>query len=147
MSSSSGRIGRGRDASIRADFWNGESYDYGLPDAEPMKKLREAVAAVRSGRLPACGLESTLGQTLCLNGAQDTMPGIVEYQEDMLTIRGEPGSGSSSSTACCAPTEAYRASHLMDLPWSWRESSIPQGAGFSAAPSPSDAVSGRLDCI
>ena len=113
---------RGRGASIRADFWNGESCDYGLPDAEPMKKLREAVGAVRTGRLPACGLEATLGQTLCLNGAQDSMTGIVEFPEDMLTVRGEPGKRFISVGGLDeALTECYESSLLpseMNLPWS-----------------------------
>ena len=113
---------RGRDTAVRADFWNGESFVYGFPDAEPMKKLRDVIDYVRTGRTPACGLEAALGQTLCLNGAQDSMPQITEFPGDMLAVRGEPGRR-FTSVAGLADTlkECFESSLLpseMTVPWS-----------------------------
>jgi predicted dehydrogenase len=113
---------RGRDTAIRADFWNGEGFVYGFPDAERMKKLRDVIGAVRGGRPPACGLEAALGQTLCLNGAQDSMPRITDFPEDMMAVRGEPGQRFISVTGLAESlTECYESSLLpseMDMPWS-----------------------------
>jgi hypothetical protein len=45
----------------------------------------------RSERLPACGIEAAMSQTLCLNGAQDSMPEIGEFPQQLLRRQGEPG--------------------------------------------------------
>jgi len=112
----------GRDTAIRADFWNGESGVYGFPDAEPMKKLRDVINAVAGGGHPACGLEAALGQTLCLNGAQDSMPEVAGFPGNLLMVRGEPGKKVISVDGLAdSLTQCYEACLLpseMDLPWS-----------------------------
>ncbi|OGD22825.1 MAG: hypothetical protein A2W03_03570 [Candidatus Aminicenantes bacterium RBG_16_63_16] len=112
----------GRDAAIRGDFWNGESCVYGFPDAEPMKKLRDVITAAGAGGTPACGLEAALGQTLCLNGAQDSMPEAAEFPGNILMARGEPGKKTISVEGLAeALTQCYETCLLpseMDLPWS-----------------------------
>lgn len=114
----------GRDAAIRADLWNGESCGYGLPDAEPMKKLWDVIEAVRTGTPPACGLEAAMGQTLCLNGAQDSMPRITDFPKDIITVREEPGKRAVTvdglSEALTACYEACLLPSEMDIPWARR---------------------------
>ena len=112
----------GRDTAIRADFWNGESYVYGFPDAEPMKKLGDVLESLGTGRPPACGLEAALGQTLCLNGAQDSMPQITDFPGELLNVRGETGKRLISVDGLAeALSQCYEACLLpseMDMPWS-----------------------------
>jgi len=112
----------GRDTAVRADFWNGESGVYGFPDAEPMKKLRDVIESAGTGTPPACGLEAALGQTLCLNGAQDSMPQVAEFPQDLLKVRGEQGKRVVSVDGLAeALTQCYEACLLpseMDWPWS-----------------------------
>ena len=114
----------GRDTAIRADFWNGESYLYGFPDAEPMKKLRDVLDSLGTGQPPACGLEAALGQTLCLNGAQDSMPQVTDFPRELLNVRGEPGKRLISVDGLAeALSQCYEACLLpseMDMPWSRR---------------------------
>jgi predicted dehydrogenase len=64
---------------ITAEFADGRRKDYGVPDREPMTKLWETIDGVRSGARPPCGLAAAASQTLCVNGMQDSMPGIKEF--------------------------------------------------------------------
>ncbi len=112
----------GRDTPIRADFWNGESWVYGFPDAEPMRKLKDVIDSAGTGEPPACSLEAALGQTLCLNGAQDSMPGITDFPENLRQVQGEPGKRLVSVDGLSeALTQCYETCLLpseMDFPWS-----------------------------
>jgi predicted dehydrogenase len=80
--------GRGRNADVRASFADGSERGYGSPDLEPLKKLGDCLAAVRSGAAPVCGLEAALSQTLALDGIQDAMPDIAEFPARL--VRTEP---------------------------------------------------------
>jgi len=71
----------GRTSGIRAEFADGKRMEYGQPDAAPMKKLWDAIRDVRTGERPACGLDAASSQTLCVNGMQDSMPGIRDFPE------------------------------------------------------------------
>jgi predicted dehydrogenase len=70
-----------RASGVRAEFAGGPRKDYGVPDAEGMTKLWEAIRNVRTGERPACGLEAAASQTLCVNGMQDSMPEIRDFPE------------------------------------------------------------------
>jgi len=72
-----------RNSGVRAEFAGGARKDYGVPDAEGMTKLWEAIRNVRTGERPACGLEAAASQTLCVNGMQDSMPEIRDFPETM----------------------------------------------------------------
>jgi predicted dehydrogenase len=114
----------GRDVAVRADFWTGESQVYGFPDAEPLKKLWDVIESARTGRPAACGLEAALSQTLCLNGAQDSMPDIPDFPRPLLSVEGGP-----ERTSVCveglaeALADCYETSQLPSeagLPWARR---------------------------
>jgi len=81
----------GRDTEISGFLPAGEK-SYGTPDREPLRKMWEAIDLVRGEDLPACGLEAALGQTLAVNGAQDSRPEVQEFPRETIVSRGEPGS-------------------------------------------------------
>lgn len=81
----------GRDADIIGFLPAGEK-NYGRPDSARLRKMWEAIDLVRGEDLPACGLEAALGQTLAVNGAQDSMPEIQEFPGEIIVSRGEPAS-------------------------------------------------------
>ena len=70
-----------RASGIWAELEDGSRKDYGVPDAEPMTKLWRSIAGVRDGSRPLCGVEAAAGQTLCVNGMQDSMPEIRDFPE------------------------------------------------------------------
>jgi len=75
-----------RSSGVWAEFADGAREDYGVPDAENMKKLWDSIRNVRSGERPACGLEAASGQTLCVNGMQDSMPEVRNFPEAMRHV-------------------------------------------------------------
>ena len=81
----------GRNSEIMAHLPDGSVKNYGRPDSEPLKKMWEAINLAGSANLPSCGLEAALSQTLCLDGAQDSMPQIQNFPRSLLVERGEPG--------------------------------------------------------
>ena len=82
----------GRGAGVRAVLADGSRRDYGDPDAEPMAKLWQSIEAVRNGGRPVCGLQAASSQVLCLNGAQESMPRIIDFPETSVR-RVEDGFG------------------------------------------------------
>ncbi len=82
---------KGRDTDIRAVLATGEVRNYGCPDSEPLRKLSEALALVRNSSRPVCGIEAAMSQTLCLNGAQDSMPETIRFPSSILRRQGQPG--------------------------------------------------------
>jgi predicted dehydrogenase len=75
-----------RSSGVWAELADGRRKDYGVPDAERMKKLWDSIRNVRSGERPVCGLEAALGQTLCVNGMQDSMPEVRNFPEAMRHV-------------------------------------------------------------
>ena len=69
----------GRGVELRAEFAAGGVHSYGSPDATPMKKLWDSIRAVRTGELPVCGTDAAMGQTLAVNGMQDSCPDVVDF--------------------------------------------------------------------
>lgn len=82
---------RGRNSEIMARLSDGSIKNYGSPESEPLEKMWEAINLVGSAGLPACGLEAAMSQTLCLNGAQDSMPQVQDFPRSLLLEQGEPG--------------------------------------------------------
>jgi len=122
-----------RTSGLWAELAGGTRKDYGLPDAEPMAKLWGAIDGVRAeGARPLCGLEAAASQTLCMNGAQDSMPEVREFPAGMVrTVEGAEGPRLEVSTpgarrrvvdgldeAFAACFEAGRLPSEMGWPWS-----------------------------
>jgi hypothetical protein len=80
----------GRGTDITASVGGGTEI-YGCPDSEPLRKMSFSIASVRTRLQPACGLEAAMSQTLCINGAQESMPEIQKFPASLLEVRGEPG--------------------------------------------------------
>ena len=85
--------GRGRNAEVRASFTDGSERNYGSPDVEPLKKLDDCLAAVRSGAAPVCGLEAAMSQTLALDGLQDAAPDIAPFPAGLVRTEPTPAGG------------------------------------------------------
>ena len=83
-----------RTSGISAEFRDGTRKDYGLPDAEPMGKLWQAVECAKTGGRPVCGIAAAASQTLCINGMQDSMPEIVDFLPELRRrLDGQSGRG------------------------------------------------------
>jgi predicted dehydrogenase len=122
-----------RTSGLWAELEGGERKDYGVPEAEPMNKLWGSIAGVREeGHRPLCGLEAAASQTLCVNGVQDSMPGVRDFPAELVrTVEAEasrrlavstPGAGrrvvEGLDEALSACYEAWRLPSEMGVPWS-----------------------------
>ncbi len=76
----------GRGSGLRAVFTDGTTRAYGNPDAAPMKKLWDVLRAVRTGGSPVCGAAAASGQTLAVNGLQDSRPDVVEIPSPLRVV-------------------------------------------------------------
>ena len=75
---------------IEAHFKDGMHKNYGNPFAEGMGKLWQAVDALRTGDRLACGIEASMVQTRCINGAQESPEAIIDFPKNLLhTIDGQ----------------------------------------------------------
>ncbi len=81
LSTGSGR--RSADGSIVARFKDGRTKTYrDLGRKHIEGKLNEALRLARAGKTNVtCGIEAAFSQTLCINGAQDSMPRIVSLRK------------------------------------------------------------------
>jgi len=85
-----GRVhGTGRGTPLQARFDDGTERIYGLPDAEPLRKLRLAIEGVESGISPLCGIAAAAIQTLALNGMQESSSPIHPFSSTLIEERGE----------------------------------------------------------
>jgi len=73
-----------------ARFKNGNIKEYGSPDHGSIRKLWKTIDAIRGKDIIYCPLESAVAHTLAINGAQESMPEIVEFPEKMIKREGEP---------------------------------------------------------
>ncbi len=76
----------GRGSGLKAVFGDGSSRCYGDPDASPMKKLGDVLRAVRTGVPPVCGVAAASGQTLAVNGLQESRPDVVDIPVDLRVV-------------------------------------------------------------
>ena len=72
------------DKQIVAEFHDGARRVYGDPAAGHMNKFRQAVAAARGQGEVDCPIEAGMAQTLCVNGAQESMPQIAPLPADVI---------------------------------------------------------------
>jgi predicted dehydrogenase len=76
---------------IIATFNNGTEKNYGDPFADNTRKLWQSVAATRRRATLPCGPVAAMAQTVCMNGAQASMPTIVDFPADLITTEGDRG--------------------------------------------------------
>jgi hypothetical protein len=69
---------------IVARFHNGQTREYGDPSAEVLNKLWQSVESVRTGALLPCDVRTATAHTLCVNGAQDSMPDITAFPPEWV---------------------------------------------------------------
>jgi len=81
----------GRNSNMVAHFSDGSVKNYGTPDDDQVKKMWDAIRAVQTGEKIVCGPEAASSQTLCVNGMQESMPEIVNFPNEQISIRGEIG--------------------------------------------------------
>jgi predicted dehydrogenase len=102
----------GRDVDIKGFHPAGDK-NYGSPDSEPLHKLWEAIDSADGRTRPACGLEAALGQTLAVNGAQDSRPEVQVFPDETIESRGEAGSRDIKVTGLAEVLEeCYRKNAL-----------------------------------
>lgn len=76
----------GKNAPFVAQFPSGEVCCYGDPNSEPHEKIWQCIAAVRSGQMPVCGIETAIPHTLCVEAAQRSMPKITSFPENLCKL-------------------------------------------------------------
>jgi predicted dehydrogenase len=75
---------------IVAVFRNNRIKDYGRPDHHGMYKLWTVIDAIRNGTPVPCPPEAALPHTLCINGAHQSMPNIVNFPSELIIKEGQP---------------------------------------------------------
>ena len=71
---------------------DGSTIRYGKPlEAIADNKLHDMCAAIRSGNPVPCGLEASASQTACMFAAQQSMPIITAFPQEMIVVEGEEG--------------------------------------------------------
>lgn len=73
-------------SSVTAELQDGTRRDYGDPNAAGMNKLWQSVAAARTGERVACGIAAATAQTLCINGAQESVDEIASFPDDLVRV-------------------------------------------------------------
>ena len=76
---------------IRVLFPDGTVEDYGDPLDEPERKIWNCVDAALGLESVACTPEAASAQTLCMNGAQESVAEITDLPRSLIRERGEPG--------------------------------------------------------
>ncbi len=107
-----------------AKWRTGEEKSYGAPDAHYLEKMWKAIASVRSGEPPLCGIEAALAHTLAINGMHESMPDIVALPRELVQTSGEPGKRLTYAQAVAqCLLEAFERNALpseMGAPWAVR---------------------------
>lgn len=80
------RDGDGNGLIMTADDGRTKSYPKVITAPDNEAKLAEALDCLRAGRKPACGIEAARSQTVCINGAQESMSEVVTFPESMIKI-------------------------------------------------------------
>lgn len=118
----------GRTIPVRADFADGSRREYGIPDAEPLRKLWMTIDGVRTGTRPVCGLEAAESQTLAINGFQESAGEALPFPSGSIR---EAGEGKSRRLAVEGLDEALLSSYEcwklpseIGVPWARRGKSI-----------------------
>lgn len=71
---------------IIAHFKDGTVKSYGVPSVDSRGKLWVMIDAIINGESVPCGIEAALTQTICINGAQESMPQVQRFPERMIKL-------------------------------------------------------------
>lgn len=114
-------------AHFRAVFNDGRVKDYVRAASEQdSDKLWQCIDAIRNGGRPVCGLEAAMAQTLCMNGAQESAPGITPFPPAMIQCQKQVVDGNKTDeyTVVTGLIEMLRTCYDLDnlpseqgLPW------------------------------
>ncbi|GAF69868.1 unnamed protein product, partial [marine sediment metagenome] len=80
------RYGQDGAGEMVAEFHDGRRTSYGDPEADHFNKLWQMVEAVRSGVAVDCPVEAAMAQTLCVNGAHESMPQIAPLPREAIRV-------------------------------------------------------------
>jgi predicted dehydrogenase len=73
---------------LKAHFADGHLVEYGSPEQDHIQKLWQCIKQVKTGDLPACGVEAASSHTYCVNAAQKSMPEIVDLPLNLIRETG-----------------------------------------------------------
>jgi predicted dehydrogenase len=73
---------------IRGLLEDGETVDYGNPEADGTRKLWQAIDACRGKGSIVCGPQAASAQTLCMNGLQESTAQVAEFPEHLVKVLG-----------------------------------------------------------
>jgi predicted dehydrogenase len=97
-----------------AHFHDGRTHSYGDPDPEHPNKLWQAIAAVRSGARPLCGILAAAPQVLCILGAHRSSE-IAPFPTEMIQVTNLPD-GDTLTWAAGLPEAFERGYEQNSLP-------------------------------
>lgn len=69
---------------IRAVLSDGSEINYGNPSDDDMAKFHDTVDAIRSGAGVACGLETAVAHTFCMDAVHRALPEVPVFPEDWV---------------------------------------------------------------
>jgi hypothetical protein len=72
---------------ITAQFKDGTTKDYGLPDTQSWKKIYDVVDSVSKNTPVVCSAGSALAQIICTNGAQDSAGQIIQFPDSVMDFK------------------------------------------------------------
>ncbi len=71
---------------------DGSRIDYGSPPSSDYPhKLFDVLQSIQTAQPVACGPEAAGAQTACIYAAQQSMPNIVDFPPELVTVEGAPG--------------------------------------------------------
>ncbi|MCF7853857.1 MAG: Gfo/Idh/MocA family oxidoreductase [Candidatus Pacebacteria bacterium] len=73
------------DSIIKAHFSDGTERDYGDPNVNPLNKLAAAVAAIKDGPAPVCGIQAAAAHTRCIGMLQKQLD-IDRVPSDLIKV-------------------------------------------------------------
>lgn len=69
---------------ITAQFADGSRKSYGSPNMDRNSKIWQCVEALDTHMPPACGIVGAIPHLLCVNGAQESMPAVVDFPVEII---------------------------------------------------------------
>ena len=76
----------GESSRIVMTYNDGRTVDYGSPEGTPYQKIWDALAAVRSGLPPRCGISAAKAHALCVEMAQEAGGEVREFPDEVRRL-------------------------------------------------------------